>query len=161
VLTRSIALQQRAFELVSARRDLGAASGLDVAQQQALLDTTRVQIDVLARQRGQFEHAIATLTGQAAPGFAIAPALRVFVPPAVPIGVPSDVLERRPDVASAERRWRRRTRRSGRAGCVLSGVQLAPSLGVDSRVLSRCSTRRACCGRSASRRCSRCSTAGA
>ncbi len=137
VLTRSIALQQRAFELVSARRDLGAASGLDVAQQQALLDTTRVQIDVLARQRGQFEHAIATLTGQAAPGFAIAPALRVFVPPAVPIGVPSDVLERRPDVASAERAMAAANAQIGVAQAAFyPSVQLAPSLGVDSRVLS-------------------------
>ncbi len=47
VLSRSIALQRRALELVTARHDLGAVSGLDVAQQQALLDTTLVQVDVL------------------------------------------------------------------------------------------------------------------
>ncbi|MDB5999880.1 MAG: transporter, partial [Rhizobacter sp.] len=103
VLQRSIALQRRALELVTARHDLGATSGLDVAQQQALLDTTLVQVDVLSRQRGQFEHAIATLTGTAAPLFTLAPDVRNRVPPAIPLGVPSDVLERRPDVASAER----------------------------------------------------------
>lgn len=103
VLSRSIDLQRRALELATARHDLGAASGLDVAQQQALLDSTLTQVDVLRRQRDQFEHAIATLTGTAAPIFALAQEVRDLTPPQVPVGVPSDVLERRPDVASAER----------------------------------------------------------
>jgi len=137
VLARSIALQQRAFELISARHDLGAATGLDVAQQQALLDTTRVQVDVLARQRGQFEHAIATLTGNAAPTFALAPAVQTQLPPAVPLGVPSDVLERRPDVASAERAMAAANAQIGVARAAFyPSVFIAPSLGVDSRVLS-------------------------
>ena len=136
VLTRSIALQQRAFDLISARRDLGAASGLDVAQQQALLDTTRVQVDVLARQRGQFEHAIATLTGTAAPVYTLAPAVLAFVPPTIPIGVPSDVLERRPDVASAERAMAAANAQIGVAKAAFyPSVTLAPTFGVDSRVL--------------------------
>ena len=136
VLTRSIALQQRAFELISSRHDLGAASGLDVAQQQSLLDTTRVQVDVLARQRGQFEHAIATLTGTAAPLFALAPEVRAFVPPAIPAGVPSDVLERRPDVASAERAMAAANAQIGVARAAFyPSVLLAPSIGVDSRTL--------------------------
>ena len=58
------------------RHDLGAASGLDVAQQQALLDNTLTQVDVLRRQRAQFEHAIATLTGTPAPVFTLAPDVR-------------------------------------------------------------------------------------
>jgi outer membrane protein, multidrug efflux system len=103
VLARSIDLQRRALELATARHDLGAASGLDVAQQQALLDSTLTQVDVLRRARGQFEHAIATLTGTPAPLFSIAPEVKRLKPPAVPLGVPSDVLQRRPDVASAER----------------------------------------------------------
>ena len=103
VVARSLELQGRSLEFVRTRHDLGAASGLDVAQQQALLDTTKTQLDLLRRQRGPFEHAVATLTGTPAPSFALAPDLRELVPPAVPLGVPSDVLERRPDVASAER----------------------------------------------------------
>ena len=59
VLMRSIALQRRALGLISARHDLGAVSGLEVAQQQTLLDTTLVQVDLLRRQRSVFEHAIA------------------------------------------------------------------------------------------------------
>jgi len=96
-------LQQRALELIGARHDLGAASGLDVAQQQALLDGTRVQLDLLRRQRGPFEHALASLVGVPAPGFALAADLREIEVPTIPIGLPSDLLERRPDVASAER----------------------------------------------------------
>ena len=136
VLTRSIALQQRAFDLISARHQLGAVSGLEVAQQQALLDNTRVQVDVLARQRGQFEHAIATLTGTAAPTFALAPQVRVYVPPPIPIGVPSDVLERRPDVASAERAMAAANAQIGVAkSAFYPSVLLAPSGGVDSRTI--------------------------
>jgi NodT family efflux transporter outer membrane factor (OMF) lipoprotein len=103
VLARSIDLQRRALELAKARHDLGAASGLDEAQQQALLDSTLTQVDVLRRARGQFEHAIATLTGTPAPLFSIARVGKRVAPPKVPLGVPSDVLQRRPDVASAER----------------------------------------------------------
>jgi len=136
VLSRSIALQQRAFDLISARRDLGAASGLEVAQQQALLDNTRVQVDVLARQRGQFEHAIATLTGTAAPVFALAPAVRAYTAPAIPLGVPSDVLERRPDVASAERAMAAANAQIGVArSAFYPSVLLTPAIGVDSRTL--------------------------
>jgi NodT family efflux transporter outer membrane factor (OMF) lipoprotein len=103
VLSRSIALQRRSLQLVTDRHDLGAASGLDVAQQQALLDSTLTQVDLLRRQRSVFEHAIATLTGTPAPVFSLAADLAAPTPPAIPLGVPSDVLERRPDVASAER----------------------------------------------------------
>src|SRR5450830_512448 len=103
VLERAIGLQRRAIELVSARHDLGAATGLDLAQQQALLDTTLVQVDVLRRQRGQFEHAVATLAAIPVPQFTLAPDARELTVPPVPLGVPSDVLERRPDIASAER----------------------------------------------------------
>ena len=58
---------------LSPSRDLGASSGLDVAQQQALLSTTMTQLELLRRQRGPFEHAIATLTGTPAPSFRLAP----------------------------------------------------------------------------------------
>ena len=103
VLDRSIALQRHALELVQARHDLGAGSGVDVAQQQALLDNTLTQVDVQHRQRQQFEHAIAALVGAPAPSFHLPPTPRNLRPPPIPVGVPSDLLQRRPDVASAER----------------------------------------------------------
>lgn len=134
VLTRAIALQRRALELVNARHDLGAATGLDVAQQRALLDTTLVQVDVLRRQRGPFEHALATLTGVPAPGFALAADLREVAVPAVPLGVPSDVLERRPDVAAAERAMAAANAQIGVArAAFFPSVTLGGAFGVDSR----------------------------
>lgn len=137
VLRRSIALQRRALEFVTARHDLGASSGLDVAQQQALLDSTLTQIDVLARSRAQFEHAIATLTGTPAPQFSLAPEVKELVPPAVPLGVPSDILERRPDVAAAERAMAAANAQVGIATAAFyPSITLGGTYGAQSRVLS-------------------------
>jgi outer membrane protein, multidrug efflux system len=137
VLRRSIELQRRALELATARHDLGAASGIDVAQQQALLDSTLTQVDVLVKQRSQFEHAIATLVGTPAPSFALGPQVSVVVPPAFPVGVPSDVLERRPDVASAERAMAVANAQVGIASAALyPSVMLGASYGAESRLLS-------------------------
>jgi multidrug efflux system outer membrane protein len=135
VLERSIALQRRSLVLATDRHDLGATSGLDVAQQQALLDTTLTQVDVLKRQRAQFEHAIATLTGTPAPLFSLPPQLTPMTPPPIPVGIPSDVLERRPDVASAERAMAAANAQIGVATAAFyPSIILAPSVGVDSRL---------------------------
>ncbi|CAN5370501.1 efflux transporter outer membrane subunit [soil metagenome] len=138
VLDRSIALQRRALDRVTARHDLGAVSGLDVAQQQALLETTLTQVDVLKKQRAQYEHAIATLTGTQAPVFALPADLKPIKPPAIPLGVPSEVLQRRPDVASAERAMAVANAQIGVATAAFyPSVSLGPSIGVDSRLIDR------------------------
>jgi outer membrane protein, multidrug efflux system len=137
VLVRSLALQQSSLDYVKTRHDLGVASGLDVAQQQALLDATVTQLELLRRQRGPFEHAVATLTGTPAPSFALAPDLREIVPPPVPLGVPSDVLERRPDVASAERAMAAANAQVGVArAAYYPSITLAPSGGFESHSLA-------------------------
>jgi NodT family efflux transporter outer membrane factor (OMF) lipoprotein len=137
VLRRSIGLQRKALELATNRHDLGAASGIDVAQQQALLDATLSQVDVLAKQRAQYEHAIAALVGAAAPEFSIAARARPLAPPAVPVGVPSDILERRPDVASAERAMAAANAQVGVATAALyPSIMLGAGYGVESRLLS-------------------------
>lgn len=137
VLARSIALQRRSLDFVSTRHDLGAASGLDVAQQQALLDTTLTQVDVLRRQRSGFEHAIATLVGTPAPSFALAADISELEPPGVPLGVPSDILQRRPDVASAERAMAAANAQIGVArAAYYPSIVLAPAVGFESRNLS-------------------------
>ena len=136
VLSRSIALQRRSLEVVKARHELGATSGLDVAQQQALLDTTLTQVDVLRRQRGLFEHAIATLTGTPAPAFSLPVDVTALAPPEIPLGVPSDVLERRPDVAAAERAMAAANAQIGIAQAAFyPSITLAPNIGLDSRSL--------------------------
>jgi NodT family efflux transporter outer membrane factor (OMF) lipoprotein len=137
VLGRSIELQRRALGLVRARSEGGIGTGLEVAQQQALLDGTLVQVDVLRRQRGVFEHAIATLVGVPAPQFALAVDLRSLQPPAVPLGVPSDVLERRPDIAAAERAMAVANAQIGIARAAFyPSISLGGAFGTESRGLS-------------------------
>ncbi|MBZ4209947.1 MAG: efflux transporter outer membrane subunit [Rhodoferax sp.] len=137
VLDRATGLQRRALELVSARRELGAGSGLDVAQQQALLETTLVQLELLRRQRGQFEHAIATLTGAAAPQFSLAPERRQQLAPPVPLGLPSELLQRRPDIAAAERAMAAANAQIGVANAAFyPSIVLGSVLGADSRELA-------------------------
>jgi NodT family efflux transporter outer membrane factor (OMF) lipoprotein len=103
VVRDGLELERGALGFITSRHDLGFATGLDLAQQEALVDSSATQLELLVNQRAQYEHAIATLVGVAAPGFAIpanAPAASL---PAIPVGLPSDLLQRRPDVASAER----------------------------------------------------------
>jgi NodT family efflux transporter outer membrane factor (OMF) lipoprotein len=99
----SVKIQQQGLVLVNHRHEGGIASGLDLAQQQTLLDSTVTQLYLLQQQRAQFEHAIAVLTGNAASTFSVRVAPLLTVSPPIPLGIPSDLLERRPDVATAER----------------------------------------------------------
>ncbi len=103
VVQESIKIQQQGLVLVNHRHEGGVASGLDVAQQETLLDSTVTQLYLLQQQRAQFEHAIAALTGNPASAFNVPVAALRAVPPPIPLGMPSDLLERRPDIATAER----------------------------------------------------------
>ena len=82
----------------------GAAPKSDVAQAQTQLDTTQVQLTDIAVQRAQFEHAIATLIGKPPAAFGLPRRPLDLRPPDIPVGLPSQLLERRPDIAAAERR---------------------------------------------------------
>ena len=104
LLRTTVAAYERAVTLTRARYDQGIASGVDVAQAQTQLDTTRVQETDLQVARAQFEHAIAILVGKAPADLTIPPATIDVPPPAIPITLPSRLVERRPDVAAAERR---------------------------------------------------------
>jgi outer membrane protein, multidrug efflux system len=103
VVRQSVEIQQKGLDLVNRRHDGGVANGLEVAQQAALLDSTATQLQLVLLQRAQFEHAIAVLTGKSASAFSLAEAPFDAAPPAIPTGVPSEILERRPDVATSER----------------------------------------------------------
>jgi outer membrane protein, multidrug efflux system len=99
----SVGYQQKGLDLVKSRHDGGIASGLEVAQQATLLDSTVSQLALVQQTRAQFEHAIAVLVGQSASSLSLPVAPLRATPPPVPLGVPSDVLERRPDISTAER----------------------------------------------------------
>ncbi|PLZ04076.1 RND transporter [Burkholderia sp. WAC0059] len=133
VVDRSVGLQQKALDFVDAQHELGAVSGLNVMQQKAQLDATRTQVQLLANQRAQYEHAVAVLLGRSAPEFALAPKVGPLPVPALPPGVPSELLERRPDVASAERAMAAANAQIGVArAAYFPDVTLSPDIGWES-----------------------------
>jgi outer membrane protein, multidrug efflux system len=103
VVQESVDSERKNLDLVNARHEGGIASGLEVAQQATVLESTISQAALVEQSRAQYEHAIAVLVGQPASSFNVPVAPLTATPPPVPLGVPSDVLERRPDIASYER----------------------------------------------------------
>lgn len=93
-----------ALLLTENRLSGGAASEADVAQAKTQLETTRVQATDIAVSRAQYEHAIAILIGKPPAEFGLPPKPQQFDPPPVPAGLPSALLQRRPDIAAVERR---------------------------------------------------------
>ena len=95
---------EKALDLTKIRFHGGVASNVDVAQAQTQLDTTRAEDIDVGVQRAALEHAIAVLTGEPASTFSIPPSPLTATPPVIPPGLPSQLLERRPDIAANERR---------------------------------------------------------
>jgi multidrug efflux system outer membrane protein len=94
---------QQGYQIVDNQFQHGLVSELDVKQAETLLDQVRSQRDALHIQRDQLEHAIAELLGRTPEGFHIAVDTRLQAPPTIPAGVPSQLLERRPDIVASER----------------------------------------------------------
>ncbi len=103
ILRDNIDEEQKALDLAQVRHDGGVASGLDVSEAETLLDTTQATYVGLGVQRAQFEHALAVLLGKPPAEFSAPPKPLDLNPPVVPPGLSSDLLERRPDIAAAER----------------------------------------------------------
>ncbi len=105
LLQRTSKTYQRSLELTQDRRAGGVATDYDVSLAETQLKTTEAQVPALTLQRANLMHALATLCGQAATNFSINEAKSgLSAAPAIPVGVPSELLEQRPDVAAAERR---------------------------------------------------------
>ena len=104
LLNSSVATFQKALDLTQNRYAGGVASAVDVAQAQTQLETTRAQAIDVQVARAQFEHAIAVLVGEPASTFNFPNSPLTQTPPSIPVGLPSELLERRPDIAAAERR---------------------------------------------------------
>ena len=104
MLDNTVQQYEQYLSLTQIRFKGGVATESDEALAQTQLEQTRAQAIDVAVARAQYEHAIATLTGTPASSFSLAPAPLDLPLPQVPVGVPSQLLERRPDVAAAERR---------------------------------------------------------
>ena len=104
LLNRTVVEYEKALELTQNRFHGGVATILDVEQAQTQLETTRAQAIDVGIARAQFEHAAAVLIGKPPAEFNLAPMPLSALPPAVPVGLPSELLQRRPDIAAAERR---------------------------------------------------------
>ncbi|HEX4604120.1 MAG TPA: efflux transporter outer membrane subunit, partial [Candidatus Angelobacter sp.] len=138
VVDASVEYQSKSLQLVQNRHTGGIASGLDVAQQETLLNSTRTQATLLRRQRAQFEHAIAALVGVPASVFNVPVKPLALAPPRVPIGVPSDMLERRPDVAQAERQMAAQNAQIGVAtSAFYPGISISGGGGFESSDISK------------------------
>ncbi len=104
LLEDTVAGYRKSLDLTRNRYDAGVAAKVDLVQAETQLKSTLAQAIDTGVQRAQLEHAIAILIGKAPAEFSIAPAPLAVAMPRVPIGLPSELLERRPDVAAAERR---------------------------------------------------------
>jgi NodT family efflux transporter outer membrane factor (OMF) lipoprotein len=136
LLDGTVASYTKQLELTDNRYKGGVASQVDVAQAQTQLETARAQaIDVRA-QRTQYEHAIAVLIGEPASTFNLPVASLNATPPVIPPGLPSELLERRPDIASNERQMASANAKIGIAKAAYFPLfNLGPSAGFESTTI--------------------------
>lgn len=104
LLTSTLAAYQRSYQITVNRKEAGIATAADVAQAETQLKTTEAQAIDLGIQRAQLQHAIALLVGKLPGEFSLPASATVPKLPEIPLGLPSELLERRPDVAAAEHR---------------------------------------------------------
>jgi NodT family efflux transporter outer membrane factor (OMF) lipoprotein len=104
LLNSTVTQYEQALELIQSRFAGGVASEVEVEQASTQLETTRAQAIDVGVARAQYEHAVAILIGKPPAEFSLPPLPLTAPPPPIPVSVPSELLERRPDIAAAERR---------------------------------------------------------
>jgi multidrug efflux system outer membrane protein len=104
LLRRTVEAYNRAYELTRTRHSGGIANGMDVSRARATLASALAQVSDVANQRAANEHELAALVGAVTANFAIPPQLETIPLPPIPASQPSTLLQRRPDIAAAERR---------------------------------------------------------
>jgi NodT family efflux transporter outer membrane factor (OMF) lipoprotein len=137
LLDNTVIAYQKAFELTQNRFEGGAAAGNEVAQSQTQLEATRTQDADVAVRRAQYEHAIAVLIGKAPADFSLASNPLSAEPPVIPVGLPSQLLERRPDIAAGERRVSEANAQVGIAhAAFFPQVLLGAAIGLEGRSIA-------------------------
>jgi NodT family efflux transporter outer membrane factor (OMF) lipoprotein len=104
LLLDTVKQYEQALQLNEDRYQGGVGSEVEVEQAKTILETTRAQAVDVGVARAQYEHAVAVLIGKPPANFSLPPLPLTVPPPLIPVGVPSELLERRPDIAAAERR---------------------------------------------------------
>jgi NodT family efflux transporter outer membrane factor (OMF) lipoprotein len=138
LLTRTEASYEEYLTLTHNRFSAGIASDLDVAQADTQLYAVQSQLMDLGVERAAFEHAIAILIGKPPADIAIPPVTLTTTPPPVPLGVPSELLERRPDIAGAERQVAAANEQIGIAmAAFYPNLSLTGSAGLESSSLAK------------------------
>lgn len=138
LLDTTVNAYRKSLELVKNRYAAGVASRAEVLQAETQLKTTEAQAIDSDAQRAKVEHAVALLVGKPASLFSLPPAPLNAVPPAVPAGLPSELLERRPDVAAAERQVAAANARIGVAEAAFyPSITLSASGGFEASSLSK------------------------
>ena len=135
---QTLAGRQTAYDLAKQRFDVGASSALDLRLSETLVQSTRVTLITLQRQRAQAENALTMLVGQATPDLPAAPVLSdENIVTAIPAGVPSDLLTRRPDIRAAEQRLKAANANIGAArAAFFPRIALTAGLGTSSNALA-------------------------
>jgi NodT family efflux transporter outer membrane factor (OMF) lipoprotein len=138
LLNDTVDAYQKSLQLTRNQYAVGVAARADVAQAETQLKSTQAQALDAGVQRAQLEHAIAVLLGKAPANFSIAPEAVATTFPPIPLGLPSELLERRPDIAAAERRTAAANAQVGVAeAAFFPSVTLSATGGFQSSVLSQ------------------------
>jgi multidrug efflux system outer membrane protein len=137
ILKRTIAFQKEGNEIIRARYRGGAASELDVVRADAEVATNEAELVSVERRRAELENALAVLVGKTPADFSLLPDPLDILPPSIPVGLPSELLQRRPDVAQAERLLAARNAEIGVAkAAYFPNIQLTAGFGFESTDLS-------------------------
>ncbi|HZP92070.1 MAG TPA: efflux transporter outer membrane subunit [Burkholderiales bacterium] len=137
ILRENIELRRQGRDVVDARKRGGLASDLDLARAEAALASTQALAEAAAKTRAELVYRLAVLTGTLPEQFQVAEAPFAITPPAIPVGLPSDLLQRRPDIAEAERRLAARNAEIGVAkAAYFPSITLTAAVGYESSELS-------------------------
>jgi NodT family efflux transporter outer membrane factor (OMF) lipoprotein len=138
ILKQTVAADQNAYNVNQSSYETGVGDYISVVEAKSTLETAQAQLTNLQVARAQYEHAIAMLIGKVATSFSLPPDPGFFTPPPIPVGIPAELLQRRPDIASAERTLAEANATIGIGyGAFFPAITLSASGGFESSTFAR------------------------